>query len=401
MNNKTLSLILTIFFLSASLVGFAQTKYITVDGKTRSYLVYVPQNLGAKRPLLISCHGMNQDAAYQKNMLTVESVADKEKFVTVFPQGEGNAWDISGSKDLNFIKAIINKMVTDYDIDRDRVYMSGFSMGGMLTYHCMNNLSDIIAAFAPISGYPMYGFNCTAKRPIPVIHTHGTSDDVCVFSGVQGNIDKLIAFNKCSTKATVTTNYKGYGHITRREWAGGTGGVKVVLMELANKGHWVSNDGFKTVQGIWDFCKDYTLKSPVEVNITSPKEGDKVGVGFKLAGTATSTRGDITKITVFKKFNTGSLSKYKEITGTSVFDVDFENMAEGTYQLAVRADDNQGNYNNSRVNFTVINDPSTGMMRIENVEVENDATIYDLNGQIVGNMQTGKIYIRNGKKILK
>lgn len=279
----------------------AQTKTITVDGKIRSYMEYVPSNLGTKRPLLISAHGMNQDANYQKNMLDVASVADKEKFVTVFPQGEGNAWDIGGNKDLNFIKALIDKMVSDYGIDRNKVYMSGFSMGGMLTYHCMNNLSDKIAAFAPISGYPMGGFNCTAKRPIPVIHTHGTGDDVVVFSGVQSKIDNLVAFNKCSTTPTVTTNYKGFGHITKRVWSGGTNGVKVELLELANKGHWVSNDGLKTVQEIWDFCKNYSLDTPVEVEFTSPKAGETVPENFVIKGMVKANKGNLKKIAFFKK----------------------------------------------------------------------------------------------------
>ena len=114
-------------------------------------------------------------------MLKIETVADTAKFVTVFPEGIDKGWDLSGNRDINFVLALIDEMVEKYDIDPCRVYLSGFSMGGMFTYHAMNKIADRIAAFAPISGYPMGGATANANvRPIPIIHTHGTSDDWCL-----------------------------------------------------------------------------------------------------------------------------------------------------------------------------------------------------------------------------
>ena len=94
---------------------------VKVGSSTRQYKGYLPSNLGENQPLLISCHGMNQDAAYQKGMLDINSVADKGKFLTIFPEGEGKSWDISGDKDINFMKALIDAMVEKYKIDRNRV----------------------------------------------------------------------------------------------------------------------------------------------------------------------------------------------------------------------------------------------------------------------------------------
>lgn len=246
---------------------------IVVDNIRRNYQVYVPKNIGADRPLLISCHGMNQDAAYQRGMLQIESIADTAKFVTVFPNGIDKGWDISGDRDIRFMLALIDEMVDKYSIDRNRVYLSGFSMGGMFTYHAMNKIADKIAAFAPISGYPMWGGNFTSARPVPIIHTHGTSDDVVNFSGVANILAGWVKRNGCPSKAKVEKPYRA-GHITRHTWGPGEEGVEVVLMELANKGHWISNDIVMTGEEIWNFCKRYSLEmtTPV-VHINTPQNG--------------------------------------------------------------------------------------------------------------------------------
>ena len=253
----------------------AQEK-LRVGGTEREYKIYVPNDLGAKRPLLISCHGMNQDAAYQMGMLDIKSVADTAKFVTVFPEGINKSWDISGNRDINFMLAIIDEMVEKYDIDRGRVYLSGFSMGGMFTYHAMNKIADRIAAFAPISGYPMGGATASPNvRPIPIIHTHGTSDDVVTFSNVQKNLNVWIKHNGCPETAEVTKRYRNAAHITRHVWGPGNDNVEVVLMEMANKGHWISNDnGVKTGDEIWKFCSRYSIEvaGPVEKPQIQPDE---------------------------------------------------------------------------------------------------------------------------------
>ena len=253
----------------------AQEK-LKVGGTEREYKIYVPKDLGAKRPLLISCHGMNQDAAYQMGMLDIQSVADTAKFVTVFPEGINKSWDITGNRDINFMLAIIDEMVEKYDIDRGRVYLSGFSMGGMFTYHAMNKIADRIAAFAPISGYPMGGATASPNvRPIPIIHTHGTSDDVVTFSNVQKNLNVWIKHNGCPETAEVTKRYRNAAHITRHVWGPGNDDVEVVLMEMANKGHWISNDnGVKTGDEIWRFCSRYSIEAagPVEKPQILPDE---------------------------------------------------------------------------------------------------------------------------------
>ena len=345
---KIFTIIISI--LTISMVTNAQTrKTITSEGQKREYLQYAPSDLGSKRPLIISCHGMNQSAKYQWDMLKdAKTLADKEKFVIVLPEGINSGWDISGDRDINLIKDLIAQMKKDFDIDENRVYLSGFSMGGMLTYHAMNKIPDVIAAFAPISGYPMWGFTYTGKRAIPVIHHHGTGDDVCVYSNVQRNIDELVKKNKCSTTPTITQNYGGYSHITRKEWGGGTDGVKVVLMELANKGHWISNDGLFTLDEIWKFCKNYSLEEkPVQVKITSPVTGAKTSKDVTLKVNAESSKGNITAV----RFFLDGIRK-AEVTAPP-YEYQYKDLEKGTHTLLAQAIDDKDNKNFAKVSITV------------------------------------------------
>ena len=345
---KIFTIIISI--LTISMVTNAQTrKTITSEGQKREYLQYAPSDLGSKRPLIISCHGMNQSAKYQWDALKdAKTLADKEKFVIVLPEGINNGWDISGDRDINLIKDLIAQMKKDFDIDENRVYLSGFSMGGMLTYHAMNKIPNVIAAFAPISGYPMWGFTYTGKRAIPVIHHHGTGDDVCVYSNVQRNIDELVKKNKCSSTPTITQNYGGYSHITRKEWGGGTDGVKVVLMELANKGHWISNDGLFTLDEIWKFCKNFSLEEkPVQVKITSPVTGAKTSKDVTLKVNAESSKGNITAV----RFFLDGIRK-AEVTAPP-YEYQYKDLEKGTHTLLAQAIDDKDNKNFAKVSITV------------------------------------------------
>ena len=345
---KIFTIIISI--LTISMVTNAQTrKTITSEGQKREYLQYAPSDLGSKRPLIISCHGMNQSAQYQWDALKdAKTLADKEKFVIVLPEGINSGWDISGDRDINLIKDLIAQMKKDFDIDEKRVYLSGFSMGGMLTYHAMNKIPNVIAAFAPISGYPMWGFTYTGKRAIPVIHHHGTGDDVCVYSNVQRNIDELVKKNKCSSTPTITQNYGGYSHITRKEWGGGTDGVKVVLMELANKGHWISNDGLFTLDEIWKFCKNYSLEEkPVQVKITSPVTGAKTSKDVTLKVNAESSKGNITAV----RFFLDGIRK-AEVTAPP-YEYQYKDLEKGTHTLLAQAIDDKDNKNFAKVSITV------------------------------------------------
>jgi len=253
-------------------------KKMSVSG--REIYVYAPSGLKDNSPLLISCHGMDQDPNYQQSNTHWEAVADTAGFVVVYPRGGTgmSTWDISGDKDTKWMTEIIDQMYTDYKIDRKRVYLSGFSMGGMFTYHSMSKIADKIAAFAPTSGTNVMGAS---------IHPHGTNDDVLNYSQVEGFIKNYRDQFHCPSQAEVQNNYPNAENngATMYTWGPCDEGVYIKHLKLPGRGHSPSK---ADVSDIWNFLKQWSLDGVAEP-IVVPTNRDTVFNGtfsdsLKLAG---------------------------------------------------------------------------------------------------------------------
>lgn len=177
---------------------------INLNGRTA--MVYVP-NGHKNSPLVISMHGMGIPASMNQGMMRFEKYADtaKERFITVYPQGVDSRWDIGGDRDVNFILAIIDEMFKKYAIDKNRVYVSGFSMGGMMSWYLTCKIPDKIAAAVPGNGFPLGGMSgCSDKRRVPVLHIHGTADDFVKYSQYVGSFGPAqVTRYGCSTPVRI------------------------------------------------------------------------------------------------------------------------------------------------------------------------------------------------------
>ena len=235
-------------------------KKVSVSG--RDVHVYAPSGLADNSPLLLSFHGMDQDPNYQQSNTHWEAVADTAGFVVAYPRGATgySTWDISGDQDTKWITQIIDQLATDYKIDKKRVYMSGFSMGGMLSYHAMGKIADKIAAFAPCSGYLMMGAG-TAQRPVPIFHTHGTSDNVVGYDGLENNLKNYRDQFKCPSQAQVEENHpNSENRATLYTWGPCDKGIYVKHLKLEGRQHSPSK---ADVSDIWNFVKEYDLDGPI------------------------------------------------------------------------------------------------------------------------------------------
>ena len=282
------SSILVIFLLAVQAWAYKQESMnINVNGKSRNMVVFTPNELPAKSPLMIITHGMNQDPEYQYGSDKIYEMVDTAKFVVTYLRSDGNTWDVGGTKDQNFVIKAIDEMAKLYDIDRDRVYWSGFSMGSMLIHHCIANMQDKIAAFAPTSGIQFSEQpwnNC--KKPVNLLECIAYDDDVFGYEqyGIHAYIENYAKHDK-HTQYSKEIGYKpmgaSWGNGDLEKWTGGPNGGEVWLYSYNNGGHWPSDQNRHL---IWNFCKRFSLNQPT-AHITEPA-GETTYLSFTPPGTA-------------------------------------------------------------------------------------------------------------------
>jgi polyhydroxybutyrate depolymerase len=201
-------LITLMTFILFSLSSIAQEYTIMHDGLTRSYLLHLPGGYSADSlyPLVINMHGYTSNAYEQQMYSNFDIVADTCRFVVVYPNGIDEAWNVSSSTgvdDVGFISDLIDSLNAAYSIDLERVNATGMSMGGFMSYRLACELSNRIAAIAPVAGLLAF-FPCDPPRPVPVLHIHGTNDQVVPYAGVNSSIMNWINNDGCPTEPVIT-----------------------------------------------------------------------------------------------------------------------------------------------------------------------------------------------------
>lgn len=168
-------------------------------GQRRPFIVHLPNDAAKENlPVVLVLHGGGGNADNMRQMTGMNDVADKHGFVAVYPEGFGsplidrmrtwNGGDCCGpamkkkSDDVGYIGAVIDALVAQYKIDASRIYATGHSNGAMMSYRLACEMSDRIAAIAPNAGQRR-GLDCIPKRPVPVLHIHGTADPCARFDG--------------------------------------------------------------------------------------------------------------------------------------------------------------------------------------------------------------------------
>lgn len=202
---------------SAKFAPGDSTQSLVFAGRERIYIVHLPPAITTNQtlPLIIALHGGAGNADSTAKMTGMSDAADKANFIVVYPNGTGRledkllTWN-SGNccgyaldnkvDDVGFISALIDKMLTTYPIDPKRVHATGISNGGMMSYRLACELSDKIAAIAPVSGAQNVDYK--SARPVSVIAFHGTADQHVLYEGgvprtqldTHPRVDQSVAF---------------------------------------------------------------------------------------------------------------------------------------------------------------------------------------------------------------
>jgi polyhydroxybutyrate depolymerase len=189
-----------LFMLSIS--GYAEKgqsvrKTIMVGPTSRSYMVYQPENKtpDALAPLVIVLHGANASGLVMSLFSGFNDLAEKNNFIVLYPDSYGPLWNdgrvdmdsISfrdGIDDVQFILHLVDLMVSGSRVDPRRVYVAGFSNGGMMALRLSIAASDRIAAAACIAGLlPRHLSLVRPVKPVPLLMIHGTDDRTVPWAG--------------------------------------------------------------------------------------------------------------------------------------------------------------------------------------------------------------------------
>ena len=346
--------LLSFFLFLLTLQAFAykqQSININVNGKQRNMVVFTPNELPAKSPLFIVTHGMNQDPEYQYGSDKMYEMIDTAKFVITYLRSNGSTWDVGGMQDQNFVIKAIDEMASRYDIDKERVYWSGFSMGSMLIHHCIANMQDKIAAFAPTSGIQFSEQpwnNC--KKPVNLLECIAYGDDV--FGYEQYGIHAYIENYAKHDKHTQYSKTEGYRPVSGswydgdlEKWTGGPNGGEVWLYSYNNGGHWPMDLNRHL---IWNFCKRFSLNQP-SARITQPAgettylymapTGAAVFPDIAVEATAKAQNGEIVKADFY---DGGTLLTTIPDVSTSPYIATLTAPAAGQHSLRVVVTDDKG-----------------------------------------------------------
>ena len=258
---------------------------IISEGQTRDYTVRVPSGYDAntESPLVIVLHGFGSKPEYIEGNSKFTALGERENFITVYPAGalnnEGRRfWTNNGRistpeadyDDIVFLQDLINSLKSEFNIDDNRIYITGNSNGGFMTYRAAFVLSNTFAAAAIHAGQFPNNLedNLRPQGVIPIMHIHGLEDNVVFaenvpagvpFFNAQGSVDYWVENNGANT---VPVTLRDDVNVNIREWESPSNNADVVYIQSKNGKHeWFTtlNSGkIDSTQEIWNFFKDHT-----------------------------------------------------------------------------------------------------------------------------------------------
>ena len=259
------------------------------DGQNREYSIYVPMGYDGSEhlPLLFNFHGGNDRISNWMKTADMRSLADTANFILVYPQARPDPSD-GGSlnwlpktegtfDDVYFVNALIDTLLENFQIDENRIYACGYSLGGDMSFELACKLSNRIAAIASVArtmrSNPID--YCKPNHPTGVLTILGTNDfispyDGIVFNGVEYYLSAAAthtywaSFNGCDKTPTmreVSTS------VNRYTWTTSLGCNYVEELKVNGGGHdWPGSFGNMTINAnteIWNFVSKFNLKGQI------------------------------------------------------------------------------------------------------------------------------------------
>jgi polyhydroxybutyrate depolymerase len=273
----------------------------THQGAPRAAYLRQPASGAGPRPLVIALHGLNGTGENYHTWSGFDAVADRDGFVTVYPDAIEKRWSygrpiiapmpaLAGKPvdDIGFIRLLIDDLVGKGIADPARIYVTGSSRGGLMTYTLACALADRIAAAAAIiTGMTdLQRDDCRPARPVPIVVIAGTKDTTQPYDGMRFATGRLLSVpdtmeywrmqHGCTAQSERLLPQRdpaGRSRITLVEWGECQSGARLLLYRVANGGHQlpstvsgnpmseekfgIRNHDIETAEEVWSFFKPY------------------------------------------------------------------------------------------------------------------------------------------------
>jgi poly(3-hydroxybutyrate) depolymerase len=266
---------------------------LTVGGAARRAVVVNAPAADALRPVVLALHGGMGSAEQMQSKSGFDPVARANGFIVAYPEGtrlngDMHAWNTGhllrrqtrDADDIAYLDALIDVLVRDHGADPRRIFMTGGSNGGMMTYVYAVARPGRLAAIAPVVA-SMFTFDAVPAEPVPALIINGTKDEEVPLEGgmsrnplvrnaqadpfkpVREVVDFWVKANRSTPDGTTATR----GTVTTTTYAAGAGGAVTEFVLDAEGGHgWPGAPGrrdrnspissFDGAERVWAFFKD-------------------------------------------------------------------------------------------------------------------------------------------------
>ncbi|MDA8542112.1 hypothetical protein N9K97_05155 [Gammaproteobacteria bacterium] len=270
---------------------------LTHKGLDRYYYIQLahPEAEGLSS-VLFNLHGYGSDAIEQMNYTNFNNLANTKEnnFILIHPQGaplntaltsssshwNSGGWTIGSTvDDVDFIDTIIALMSQKYDLNQNRIYSTGMSNGGFMSYHLACNLSSKIAAVASVTGSMSSETyeSCNPDHPTSILQVHGSIDVTVPFQGnsalgmrsVNDVMDYWKLYNACDVDPTsIITDYFDIEIAVQHDtYSNCLNDVNVELYKIEGMGHtwpYKGRYGISATEIIWEFINTHDINGRMD-----------------------------------------------------------------------------------------------------------------------------------------
>lgn len=280
---------------------------VVINDVERSFVIHIGSSYDATKPtpLVFVLHGGGSTGENMAAFTGFNTIADRENFIVVYPEGIENHWNdgrepkvyrthLENTDDVGFISSLIDALSVGLNIDKNMIYVTGISNGGMMAHRLACELSDRIAAIAPVaSSMPSNMVDeWEPSNPVSILIINGTDDPVVPWEGNEATLDEtnlgnmvpiesVMEFwtgkNGCLAEPEITwipeRNLTDGTTVWMETYSGCSDGVEVVLLGIDGGGHtWPgacqyadesiigkTSLEFDASETIWEFFKEHPM----------------------------------------------------------------------------------------------------------------------------------------------